>query len=190
MNRSLSRFGKSLCISGAVLALVAIGASAQTKMSVGAGFDLMMPVGEFGDHWGTGFGGTGEFDYALSEHSCVTGKIGYMAWSGKNLPSGVTATYSGVPILAGLKYYPRFMPKDGVRGYGHLELGIFAGSVSVSGNNWPYTPPKGTGFTLVPSLGVEIPVVEKGKVDLSIRLFDISRRSSVGLRAGYVFVIK
>jgi len=189
MNRSLSRFGKKLCISGAVLALVAIGAFAQTKMSVGAGFDLMMPVGAFGNHWSTGFGGTGEFDYAFTEHASVTGKIGYIGWSWKNADPGVTGSYSGVPILAGIKYYPRFIPKDGIRGYGHFELGLMAGSLSVQGYKGTDLP-SGTGFTIVPSLGVEIPVVEKGKVDLSIRLFDISRRNSIGLRAGYVFVIK
>ena len=83
-------------------------------MSVGAGLDLMLPMGSFGNQWSTGFGGTGEFDYAVSTHTSVTGKIGYLTWSGKqsfysNLStSNFSASYSGVPLLIGVKYYSYF----------------------------------------------------------------------------------
>ena len=96
--------------------------------------------------------------------------------SGKNLPSGVTATYSGVPVLAGIKYYVRFMPQGPVRVYGHFELGMMFGSVSGSGHTITITESK-TDFTLVPSVGVEIPAGPKGAVDLSARYFDISKKS-------------
>ena len=190
MNNAIGGFVKILSISSAVVTLVSMNVPAQSKMSIGAGLDVMMPVGTFGDHWNTGFGGTAEFDYSLTEHTAVTGKIGYLAWCGKNLPSGISsASYSGVPILAGIKYYPRLIPQGPVRVYGHLELGLMAGSVSVSGNTLPYSIPKGTGITLSPSAGIEIPVAPRGKVDLSIRYFDFARRSSIGLRAGYTFAI-
>lgn len=172
----------------ALLFLAGSNASAQGQMSVGAGFDVMLPVGSFGDSWGTGFGGTAEFDYAVSERFSVTGKTGYLTWSGKNLPSGVTATYSGVPVLAGIKYYLRFMPQSPVRVYGHFELGMMFGSVSGSGHILTITESK-TDFTLAPSLGVEIPAGPKGAVDLSVRYFDISRKGSIGFRAGYKLMI-
>jgi hypothetical protein len=89
------------------MSLVSMKASAQGQKSIGAGVDIMLPVGSFADSWGTGFGGTAEFDYSLTPKTSVTGKIGYLTWSGKNLPSGVTATYSGVPVLAGIKFHPR-----------------------------------------------------------------------------------
>ena len=172
----------------ALLFLAGSNASAQGQMSVGAGFDVMLPVGSFGDSWGTGFGGTAEFDYAVSERFSVTGKTGYLTWSGKNLPSGVTATYSGVPVLAGIKYYVRFMPQGPVRVYGHFELGMMFGSVSGSGHTITITESK-TDFTLVPSVGVEIPAGPKGAVALSVRYFDISRKGSIGFRAGYKLMI-
>ena len=71
----------------ALLFLAGSNASAQGQMSVGAGFDVMLPVGSFGDSWGTGFGGTAEFDYAVSERFSVSGKTGYLTCSVKNLPS-------------------------------------------------------------------------------------------------------
>jgi len=161
---------------------------AQSPMSIGVGLDIMLPVGSFGDSWGTGFGGTAEFDYEITPHASVTGKIGYLSWSAKNLPSGASGTYSGVPLLAGIKYYFRFMPQSAVRVYGHLELGMMFGSVSGSGHYITVSTSE-TDFTIVPSLGVEIPAGTNGAVDLSVRYFDISRKGSIGFRAGYKMAI-
>lgn len=164
--------------------LISAGAFAQSTMSVGAGVDIMLPVGSFGDNWSTGFGGTAEFDYALTPKASVTGKIGYLIWSGKNLPSGASATYSGVPLLAGIKYYFRFTPEAPIHAYGHLELGLMFGSVSGSGSILTVSESK-TDFTIVPSLGVEIPAGANGDIDISVRYFDISKNGSIGFRAGY-----
>jgi hypothetical protein len=173
----------------AIAMLLSINASAQSQKFVGAGLDIMLPVGSFADAWGTGFGGTAEFDYSLTPRTNVTGKIGYLTWSGKNLPSGVTARYSGVPVLAGIKFYPPSISHGMVRAYGHLELGIMFGSVTGSGHILTITESK-TNFTIVPSLGCEIPAGPNGCVDVSIRYFDISRKSSIGLRAGYKLLLQ
>jgi len=189
MNGITRRVMHFLSIFLAATAILSTSVAAQKEMSFGAGFDLLFPVGEFAKHWGTGYGATAEFDYAFTEHASVTGKIGYLGWSWKNADPGVTGSYGGVPILAGLKYYPRFLPKGGpVRVYGHLELGIMAGSLTVHGYNGSL--PQGSGLTIAPSAGLEFPVTSAGKVDLSIRIFDISRKGSVGLRAGYIFELK
>ena len=168
--------------------LLAAQASAQSKMSVGAGLDLMMPVGSFADNWGTGFGFTAEFDYVLSPHSSVTGKLGYLSWSEKGLSSGASASFGGVPILVGLKYYSRLNADGPVRFYGHLELGMITGSLSGSGH-YVAVSESMTGFTIVPSLGAEIPAGPNGAVDVSIRYFDMARRGNFGIRAGYKLAI-
>jgi hypothetical protein len=186
----------------AVLLLGPMRASAQeNSMSVGAGFDVMLPTGSFGDQWSTGFGGTGEFDYALSTHTSVTGKIGYLTWSGKQsfyTSSAITnfsASYSGVPLLVGVKYYPHLFvaqTQNPIRVYGHLELGLMFGSASVSGSYKGFfstysisSSTSKTDFTIVPSVGVEIPVVPKGAIDVSVRYFDIASHGNIGFRAGY-----
>lgn len=174
---------------------LAAGASAQSQMAVGAGLDLMLPVGSFGDKWGTGFGGTAELDYILSQHTSLTGKIGYITWSAKDVPSGVSASYGGVPFLVGVKYYPHLFVAQsgsGIRAYGHLELGMMFGSVSVSGTSHGYSGSisgSETNFTIAPSIGVEIPAGARGAVDVSVRFFDISRKNSIGFRAGYKMMI-
>jgi hypothetical protein len=164
------------------------GQSAQGQMAIGAGLDIMMPVGTFGNHWGTGFGATGEFEYPINPRANVTGKIGYLRWSAKDLPSGVSATYSAVPLLVGGKYYPLFAKDLPVRVYGHLELGLMVGSLSMSGFYNALGSSK-TDFTISPSVGMEIPAGQSGSIDLSLRYFDISEKSSVAIRAGYVLPI-
>jgi len=180
-----------------LLALISMHASAQGQMSVGAGIDIMLPMGNFGNAWSTGFGGTGEFDYAFSEQgTCITGKIGYLTWSGKSLPSGISASYGAVPLLVGVKYYPHLFASQAgspIRVYGHLELGFMFGSTSYSGTytgfgyaGFGYSGSTSkTDFTIVPSVGMEIPAGPNGAVDLSIRYFDIASNGSIGLRGGY-----
>ena len=182
---------KILALFAIVISLVTLAstsASAQGQMSVGAGLDLMMPVGSFSNHWSTGFGGTGEFDYSLTPKTNVTGKIGYLTWSAKDLPSGTSATYSAVPLMVGIKYYPEFARDLPIRVYGHLELGLMIGSLSVSGQYSALGSSK-TDFTIAPSVGAEIPAGQNGAIDVSLRYFDISEKSSIGLRAGYKLMI-
>jgi hypothetical protein len=175
-----------ILLAGSMVFLVSPRASAQGQMSVGAGLDLLLPVGAFGDSWGTGFGATGEFDYSLSPHSSITGKTGYVSWSGK---SGVTGACSGVPVLAGLKYYFRILrPESPVRLYGHLEIGLTFVSWSVTGHIISVSESE-TSFTLAPSIGIEIPAGPKGAIDISTRYYDMTKagggRGSIGFRAGY-----
>ena len=186
----------------AIALLASVSAPAQeNSMAVGAGFDVMLPMGTFGDQWSTGFGGTAQFDYAVSTHTTVTGKIGYLTWSGKQsyytsaAITNFSASYSGVPILVGVKYYPHLFVTQAqtpVRVYGHLELGMMFGSTSVSGSYKGYfatyslsTSASKSDFTIVPSIGAEIPVVPKGAIDVSVRYFDIASHGSIGFRVGY-----
>jgi len=198
-----------IALCAAVFALVLLASSlsiSQEKpMSIGAGFDLMLPMGSFGDQWSTGFGGTGEFDYAVSPNTSVTGKIGYLTWGGKQAyytsltVSNFSASYSGVPLLIGVKYYPHlFATQTGnpLRFYGHLEIGFMFGSSSVSGSYKGFlgtyslsTSASSTDICISPSVGAEIPVAPNGCVDVSLRYFDIKSHGNFGLRAGYKMTI-
>jgi len=169
----------------ALLMACATSASAQRQIALGAGVDLLLPVGAFGDSWGTGFGISGQAEYSVSPHASLTGKVGYISWSGK---SDLVGTCSGVPLLAGLKYYPRFVAQQGtLRFYGHLEIGMTF--VSWSAGHLIKISESQTSFTLSPSIGAEISAGATGAVDISVRYYDMTKagggRGSVGLRAGY-----
>jgi hypothetical protein len=168
-----------------LLPLVAVDASAQsTSSSIGVGADLMIPVGSFADHWGTGYGATAEFDHTLEKRFAFTVKAGYLTWSAKNLSSGVSARYGGVPALVGIKWYPSFIPQGSARFYGHLEAGAMIASVTGSGRTLTLTKST-TDITISPSVGFEAKAGDNGAVDISARYFDISKKSSIGVRLGY-----
>ncbi len=193
---------KKIMLGLALIALVVLAAAsalaqapAAGQISLGAGLDVMLPIGKWGDAVGTGFGATGELDYAFSIHTSITGKIGYLSWSTKDLPAGMSSSYSGVPLLIGVKYYPHLtvsQEQSPLRFYGHFEIGFMFGSTSTSVNVYGRSisgSASSTDITLVPSVGVEIPAGPNGCVDISVRYFDIKSNGNLGLRAGYKLTI-
>jgi opacity protein-like surface antigen len=81
-------------------------------------------MGDFGDVYKMGFGGQGTFAYHINPMLDVTGSVGYLTWSGKDLDY----TFSSVPVLVGVRYYfgqGKFHP------YVAGELGLHFTSVSV-----------------------------------------------------------
>jgi outer membrane protein W len=189
---------KKLALVAMVMALVmmmSVSASAQGKMAVSVGPDVMLPMGTFGDGYNIGFGGTAQFDYSLTPMLALTGKAGYLTWSVKNAPSGISASYGGVPFLVGAKYF--FMPEGKVRAYGHFELGFMFGSFSSSGTAPGFgsysVSGSSTDFAISPSVGVDIPAGAKGAIDISARYFMImttgNSSGNLGIRAAYKFAI-
>ena len=189
---------KKLALVAMVMALVLMvsaSALAQGKMAVSVGPDILLPMGTFGDGYNLGIGGTAQFDYALTPMFVLTGKTGYLTWSAKSLPSGISASYGGVPFLVGGKYF--FMPEGKVRAYGHFELGFMFGSFSTSGTAPGYgsysVSGSSTDFAIAPAVGVEIPAGAKGAIDISARYFMImttgNSSGNLGFRAAYKMAI-
>lgn len=108
-----------------VLVLFAGFTNGQSKITLGVGGTLALPMGTFGDAASLGFGGLvrGEMGFG----SIVgTASLGYLSFPGKDISedqgSGVTTTYStsfsAIPILVGAKY--SFAPGF----YGSIEAGL------------------------------------------------------------------
>ena len=55
------------------------------KNSLGIGFELSVPVSEFADVAGTGYGGFVRYQYGYDSRSAVTILAGYVVWSEKVL---------------------------------------------------------------------------------------------------------
>jgi hypothetical protein len=192
----------------AMLFLTVSPSQAAGKMSAGAGLDVLLPLGTFGDVNSVGFGGSGIFQYDINPRFAVTGKLGYWVFGGKDYSqSGVTISgpsFSGFTIRGGGKYY--FMPAGRTRVYGMGELGLFFGSsgdITVPGVTIPGFGTVGggtisggssTNFVLAPIIGVELPFGGKGNtIDISAR-YDLvltsgSSSGSLGLRGGVNFAI-
>lgn len=132
--------------------------NAQGKIAVGVQGGVAIPMGDFGDGYDMGFGGTGTFAYHVNPMLDVTGSVGYLTWNGK--VDGISL--SSIPILAGVRYYfgqGKFHP------YVAGELGIhFTSSkveffgVSVSGSSSDFGFGAGAGFLyqLGPKLDLDV----------------------------------
>ena len=201
---------KNLLVAGlvlAVLALVASPLSAQGKMALGIGGDVLLPMGDFKDAVSTGFGGSARFQYEVAPMFAVGATTGYFTWGAKDITShGITVTgasFKGIPVRVFGKYY--FMPEGPARIYGIAELGMFFGSAgdvtipavvvggvtvrpaqTVSGESQ-------TKFNYAPGLGVEIPIgTGKTTMDISARYDAIATDPSannVAVRVGVNFPI-
>ncbi|MEX2115666.1 MAG: outer membrane beta-barrel protein [Bacteroidota bacterium] len=177
MKKLLSVFVVALCLAGT--------ASAQEgAMSVGGGLNLGLPMGDFGNIAGFGFGFQARFQYGLTNDLALAGSFGYISFSEKN-----SASSSVMPILASGRYY--FTPGDG-RPYGQADLGLttfsqtfnfnfgglggFAGSAS------------STNFSIGFGGGYETKLNDKWSLDFgagyNIILASGGSLSYIGIRAG------
>jgi hypothetical protein len=189
---------KKLALVATVVALVvmmSVGASAQGKMFLNIGADVLLPMGTFGDAASVGFGGTARFEYAFIPQLHGTFTAGYIAWGGKSINGFDGPSYGGIPFLVGGKYY--FMPvtKNKMNVYGGFELGLMifsVGSKKYTIGPYTYESPSvsETDFALAPTIGAEFPISDKGAIDVSAKYLLITSSGSagnIGFRIGYKF---
>ena len=124
------------------------------KMTLGANFELSIPVGDFGDVAGTGYGGNVRFQYGADIHSVFTATAGYLVWGEKDFTNGTPSVigaqsvqWKAFNIFVGGKYY--FAPGF----FGSLEGGLYfvsadysGGLVSASGSSTYFMLPIGIGY--------------------------------------------
>jgi hypothetical protein len=163
----------------ALVALTATTSMAQGRFSVGA--DLALPMGDFGDVSGLGFGGSLKYEGAINDNINWTGSVGYLSFSEKD-DSGVKI--SMIPILAGAKYYFNTSFEGFYAGAelglsinkAKVDLGDFGGEVSDSS----------TDFAFAPQIGYHL-----ANIDLTARYLVVSTdgesANSLGFRVAYVF---
>lgn len=172
---------KKLILLTAVAGLFAFSSvNAQTKapkLSLGAEFAL--PMGDFGDAYKLGFGGSLQYQHPVAENLLVTGSAGYTTFTGKDVNIfGFTTklpAYNAIPVKAGARYY------FGDNFFAAGELGAAFGTKSGSS----------TAFVYAPGIGVDFPVADKGSVELGARYEGWSANSTtsgfIGLRLAYNF---
>jgi hypothetical protein len=165
---------------------------AQNKMNLNIGANVALPMGNFGDVAGTGFGGTAQFEMQFMPQLYGTASAGYITWGGKDFGT-FSYSYSAIPIMVGAKYY--FMPTGGFYGHGQLGLYMFsvdvdAPATSVGGFTFGgSTSTSDSEFALSLGAGYELPLSPKLMLDLSGAYIIISDLGHVGVRAGVKFGI-
>jgi len=155
---------------------------AQNKMYMNIGGNIALPMGNFGDYAGTGFGGSVQFEMQFTPQVLGTASVGYITWGGKDFGDSKW-TFSAIPILVGAKYF--FMPSGGFYGQAQLGLYMFSWDAEVSDHGkLSYTDSE---FTFAFGPGYEIPLSPKLMLDVSAAYIVISDLGHIGIRAGVKF---
>jgi len=104
-----------------LLGVMIFAMSSFAQLSYDFGLELGMPMGDFKDVAGIGIGGTFKAYYPINEQLDLTGKTGYIHWTGDSeeiLGIEFSYSYSHIPIMAGISY--KMTPEF----YGMVEVGM------------------------------------------------------------------
>ena len=147
---------------------------AMNGQKLGVGVEFGLPVGDFGDVFNLGVGGSLVYQVPVANNLNVTGSAGYINFSSEEV-LGFKVSTAAIPVKAGLRYF--FAENF----YGGAELGA---AFSTEDNG-------GTSFVYSPGIGVEFPVADKAAIDLGVRYESWSRdsftSSFIGIRAAFNF---
>jgi opacity protein-like surface antigen len=168
--------------------------NAQSKMAVGAGVVVSLPIGDFGDANNLGIGGTAAFEVEFIPQLVGTAQAGYITWSAKDeetsqngFSASASSSVNAVPVMVGAKYY--FIPNMGL--YGAAQLGLYFMSVdaSVETNipgvgSFDVSGGSSTEFAFKIGGGYEVPVSPTFDVDLSAAFVIISDWTNIEFRLG------
>lgn len=165
-----------------IVFLFSIGSiNAQSKMAVGAGLVVSLPMGDFGDAANTGFGGTAAFELGFTPQIIGVAHIGYIAYGTES----DAVDFSTVPLLVGVKYF--FVPAAGFYGIGQIGLNFFSTTVEIPqvfGFGGGSVSGSSSEFTFVLGAGYELPVSPTFSLDFSGTFNLISNLNNIQLRAG------
>jgi opacity protein-like surface antigen len=150
---------------------------AMTGPKLGIGAEFAFPMGDFGDVYNLGYGGSLLYQHPVAANLNLTGSAGYINFQTKDIP-GIGKVNSGVvPLKVGARY---FVAENFFIGG---EVGAAISTESGGSTKFAYSP----------GIGIEFPVSDKGAIELSGRYEgwskgdDLVAPSFIGLRLAYNF---
>lgn len=129
-------------IFGALMMMVAYGASAQKTLQFSVGPEFGIATGNLNSAYSVTAGGTLQMDFKAASDLAVTANSGVIVFVGKKVKGTnlKVRSVAAIPLLAGIKYY--FTPKV----YGSAQLGETFFTSTGGGSNFTYAP--GVGFKI------------------------------------------
>ncbi|MCC6384745.1 MAG: outer membrane beta-barrel protein [Bacteroidia bacterium] len=190
MKRTITK----IFMAGALAFGMVSGAFAQSGR-FSAGLELALPMGDFADAAGMGFGATLRYEYPLSDNLALTGDAGYLMFGKKSYSIGfgdVESKSSMIPVQVGAKYYFGEV-QNGF--YAGLLLGIHSISSKVTTPEYTFmnvtipstsTSESTTKLSYAPQVGYHL-----ANIDIGARYQMIATEGStssyLGIRLAYVF---
>jgi hypothetical protein len=123
-----SCFAVALCLMFIPLITLAQGEPGWNKSSLGANFELSVPVGDFSYLAGTGYGGNLRYQFGGDVRAAFTATAGYLVWGKKDLGANTSVQPKAFNFFLGGKYYFA----NGF--FGSLEGGIYFFTYTYEGN--------------------------------------------------------
>jgi hypothetical protein len=160
-------------------------AGATGGMLLGVDAEVAIPVGDWSNAAGLGFGALGRFEFNAAPKLNITGRIGYIYFLGKDTGFGTSNVHT-IPILGGVKYDLT----DAI--YGAAELGLFNTGISAEVDLGAFGG-KQTVSSSTTKLGATIGAgMHLGDLDARaglqiLSLGDAGESMMVGLNLGYNF---
>jgi hypothetical protein len=109
---------KKLLLAGLLVVMLAPAAQADgLGITLGIEGAFVLPVGDWGDATGIGFGGMAKGAYSLNDEMSVALRVGYLYHLSKDF-GGTDVSTSELPILVGFRY------QTALGLYGDLSLGL------------------------------------------------------------------
>jgi hypothetical protein len=128
MKFSTAIFLASIVAGGSALAQ---GEPGRSRHMLGPFGSFSVPVGEFSDAAGTGYGGGIRYQLGVDKQAAFVSSVSYHAWGEKDFDSSSTAQTSAIQFLLGAKYYA-------IRGlFVSAELGLNSFTITLSDNAVP-----------------------------------------------------
>lgn len=172
---------KKILTTALVLCAV-LAANAQKKgfHTVSAGVEIAMPLGDFGEAYGMGFGATGKAFYGITEQGDITGTLGYIHFGMKDVSESMSGSMGMIPIMFGYRH-------DFGGLYGEPQIGLMSVKTKVSF--------EGTGLGALGSGSASTTKISFGlgggytfgDWDLGARFQIVDNLNFIGVRIGYNF---
>ena len=150
--------------------------------SIGVGVEGALPMGDFGDAFGIGYGATGKAFYGITESGDITGTVGYLRFGMKDESDFMSGSMGIIPIMFGYRH--RF---GGLYGEPQLGLHMLKSKAKI-------TEDFGLGLTGIGSSASETKFslgigggYATEKLDLGVRYQIVDNMNYIGLRIGYNF---
>jgi hypothetical protein len=169
---------KLILVFASVIALSSV--HAQTgKNQVGIAFEAGLPMGDFGDAFKTGFGGSIKYLHGVGSAGQVSLTSGYTTFSAKDLPADYSVKASIIPILVGYRHNFSGAYVEPQVGYGIYGSKVKGGGFDESSSDGAFTWAIGLGYAMEQGLDIGARYQSASK--------DGSTTSLVGLHIGYNF---
>jgi len=127
--------------------------TSNAQIAIGLTGGMGLPMGDMSNKdkssLGSGFGGGLTGRYFLNDNMAVGVNLSFFSFTVNDVPSGITASYSNLPITAAFDYY--FMD-EGFKPYAGLEAGFINASYKTSGGGAEVSFSKG-GLLVAPVVG-------------------------------------